>query len=83
MKVHSQSISNVPDGIKNFPDYLMSEGAALSYHSQTLGRLNERGGMSYTEIVANVFSLGLGYVFKNSDDKKHEALLKHVIECLR
>ena len=82
MKIHSGSIGNVSGGIKVFPDRFMSEGAAISYHSQTLERLNQRGGMSYTEIVANVFSLGLGYVMSNSDDIKHEKLLRHIVECI-
>jgi hypothetical protein len=36
---------------------LLDEEWALRVHSQTLGRLAERGGMSHEEIVANVEKL--------------------------
>lgn len=43
-----------PDCPKSVPFELLNEEQAMKNHSQTLDRLNERGGMSPIEIVANV-----------------------------
>lgn len=81
MKIHPNSLEKVPNGIKEFPSSLMSEINAIRYHSQSLARLNERGGMSYIEIISNIFTLGYRYVCANKDESKHEALLSHILKC--
>lgn len=65
-------------GLPWFPANLMSEEMAQINHSQSLGRLNERGGMSPTEIMANLFRRDTEWTETNI--KNH---LKHIeILCL-
>ena len=47
-------MTNVKDCPKKIPFEMLSEKMAQNVHSQTLARLNERGGMSPVEIVANI-----------------------------
>ena len=56
MKMHStclrdKTLTNVP---KEVPDSLLNEEQAQINHGQTLHRLNERGGLGVTEILANI-----------------------------
>ncbi len=54
MKVHSNSIRNFIDCVKEVPNELLSERMAQRNHGQSLQTLNERGGMSIGEIWANI-----------------------------
>ena len=63
MKVHStcfrdKSLTNVP---KKVSFGLLNEEFALNNHSQTLERLNERGGMGILEILDNIHKRKLSY----------------------
>ena len=82
MKIHSDSRRKFPDGLKEFPTDLMSEGMALKNHSQTLSRLNERGGMGYREIICNIFGLELGWIFKKPGTQKQVDLLTDIIKVI-
>lgn len=44
---------------KQIPFAMLSERMAESVHSQTLTRLNERGGMSPAEIIGNIEKINL------------------------
>lgn len=54
---------------KQIPFAMLSEKMAYSVHSQTLKRLNERGGMSPAEIVGNIEKINL---FKYPHDMHDE-----------
>lgn len=54
---------------KQIPFAMLSEKMAYSVHSQTLKRLNERGGMSPAEIVGNIEKINL---FQYPHDMKDE-----------
>lgn len=41
----------------NFPNELLDEKWALNIHSQTLDRLNQRGGMAPNELIGNIKKL--------------------------
>jgi len=71
----------LPEGIKEFPTRLLNEYHAQLIHSQSLKRLNERGGMSYGEIVINIFTLEIRDI--EHDEIKHEKLLRHILECIK
>lgn len=53
LKSCSEKRKDIPD---YFPWHLLNEENAKSYHSQTLERLNERGGLCVEEIYCNVTS---------------------------
>jgi len=82
MKIHSGTIHNFPDGIKSFPTKLMNESHAQKIHSQSLERLDERGGMGYLEIIVNIFGLSFQELIRVGETKEHGDLLKHIKECL-
>ena len=70
MKVHStclrdKSLTNVP---KEVPTTLLNEEFALNNHSQTLERLNERGGMGILEILDNIHRRKLSYRNETQND---------------
>ena len=52
---------NLPDEI---PDEKLDRAKAIEIHSQTLERLNERGGMSILELIMNLSEWGMGELFK-------------------
>ena len=70
----------LPKGIKEFPTKLLNEQHAQKIHSQSLSRLDERGGMTYTEIIMNIFGLDIRDV--KYDSVMHENLLKHIVKCV-
>lgn len=49
------------------PFYMLSENMAQSNHSQTLDRLNERGGMGYDKIFCNIIGANLRFIGHNKD----------------
>lgn len=60
-----------------FPWELLNENNAMKFHSQTLNRLNERGGLSPEEIYCNVTST-LYHTVKFNPDKVVEWLNKQI-----
>lgn len=82
MKIHSESRKAFPEGLTEFPTELMSNDRALEYHTQTLARLNQRGGMGYREIIANVFGLKLGWIFHNPATQEQVDLLTDIIKVI-
>lgn len=71
-------------GKKNFPflpdtchDELLSELWANKIHGQTLKRLNERGGMGITELLANIKKLQLRDIQSPTEADAKE-LLKYI-----
>lgn len=53
---------------KEIPDALLHEDWARNIHGQTLGRLNERGGLSPAEIIGNIERLDF-FVILNLDEQ--------------
>lgn len=53
-KFGNKMYHELPD---DFPDKLMNEDWAQRIHSQSLKRLNERGGMGMNEIIGNIKKL--------------------------
>lgn len=53
------------DELKTVPDFLLSEEVAQKNHSQSLKRLNERGGLSYGEMFCNIMRLDLKFLMNN------------------
>lgn len=56
-RTKNKKFPELPD---DFPNELLSEDWADKVHGQTLKRLNERGGMSITELLMNLKRIGLG-----------------------
>jgi hypothetical protein len=76
--ITSASMTVMTDWIgcpEKIPFQMLSERQAQSNHNQTLKRLNERGGMSAFELVANIERKGLGEMQKEHDlyDKSYWA----------
>lgn len=63
MKVHSSCLRD--KSLKNVPEYvpmeLLNEEQAERNHSQSLSRLNERGGMGIAEILDNIHKRRLSF----------------------
>lgn len=53
--------ANLPDEI---PNEKLNREKAMKIHSQTLERLNERGGMSILEIIMNLSEFGMTELFQ-------------------
>lgn len=54
LKGYGESRTDIPD---YFPWSLLNEKNAQKFHSQTLERLNERGGLTCEEIYCNVMGI--------------------------
>jgi hypothetical protein len=52
-----------------FPDELLDEQWAQRIHGQTLKRLNERGGLSPSEIICNVEKLTFNVLLRLDDQQ--------------
>lgn len=63
---------------QTFPFSFLNRKKAMSYHGQTLERLNERGGLCATEIVYNITDIDYHSVFK----MKEVDALRIIIEKL-
>lgn len=70
-----------PELPDEFPDALLSEDWAKKIHGQTLKRLNERGGMSVTELLMNLnkwtmseFFAKYGYNYKPKQSDADELM---------
>lgn len=85
MKIHSGSLRRL-NGIDyigaicptEVPDSMLNEQWAYKIHGQTLHRLNERGGMSVSEILANIKKLPFDQI--KVDTVQMAAELKMLIE---
>lgn len=67
MKVHSSDLTKYRKGPAEFPSNLLSEDMAQYNHSQSLERLNSRGGLGYDEIVCNILGVDLRFLQNNKD----------------
>ena len=66
---------------KRIPFAMLSEKMAYEVHSQTLKRLNERGGMSPIEIVANIEKFNpFGSKYNSFDEQLYITKLKKYLK---
>ncbi len=65
-----------PDFPKEFPDSWFNEEWAQHIHSQTLKRLNERGGLSPQEMIMNIEHLKYNEIRQLTLDEAVKKLLK-------
>jgi hypothetical protein len=77
MKIHPASKkkfgNELPDEV---PNEMLNQDWAMKIHSQTLERLNERGGLTVLEILINIKKIG----WPNRSDTKEDVIeLKKLI----
>lgn len=63
LKSYGSKLENVPDWV---PWEMLNEAQAKSNHSQTLNRLNERGGMCVGEILCNIKNQPIDFITSNT-----------------
>lgn len=80
MKVHSSTLREFKDCIESFPDKFLTEEMAQSNHSQSLNRLNERGGLSVNEILANVFNKDFKWIVDNPQEQWQVDAIKLIVD---
>lgn len=64
-------------GLKHVHFSMLSEEKALKYHSQSLDRLNERGGMGVKEILYNVGAIDLPELNSSLSQEMYGRLLRY------
>lgn len=60
-KYGKKVFANLPD---EFPNEKLNREKAMKIHSQTLERLNERGGMGIMEIIMNLSEWGMDELYR-------------------
>jgi hypothetical protein len=78
--LHWDERQRLPGAPRSVPWSLLAphEERALRNHDQTLERLNERGGLGVSEMVAVIEDRDVSWVMRASEDETLPALLKHL-----